>query len=284
MMALRKPMALAALLLPSALAAQLTITVSPIANVVQAGSTLKFTASVPKSSAASTTYALRCSEPAAGCGYPASSPSTVIDHANLQTLTFDSYTVPSSVKPGASLCFEVYVPGKTMTSYGKTLRIGKAIVIASACKQVSAPNITERDASKAPGDAVAAPAMPPSIPSSRTRTASSGGARSTATARSSAGGLPDLVITFEKGPVARWIVRNVGTANAPATSVEFRRLGVSGSKSHSVGGLAPGGSAVITVTPELDTYLVNSTADVDPSATIVELDETNNRWATATSR
>jgi subtilase family serine protease len=66
--------------------------------------------------------------------------------------------------------------------------------------------------------------------------------------------------------------------------VEFRRLGVTGSKSRYVGGLAPGASAIITVTPELDSYLVNSTADVDPSAKIVELDETNNRWSSATRR
>jgi subtilase family serine protease len=59
---------------------------------------------------------------------------------------------------------------------------------------------------------------------------------------------------------------------------------VTGSTSRYVGGLAPGASAAITVTPELDTYLVNSTADVDPSFEIKELDETNNRWASVESR
>jgi hypothetical protein len=274
MMALREPMALAALLIPSALAAQLTITVSPSSNVVQPGATLKFRATVPKSTSPWKSYVLSCSEPATGCGYPRAHPSTVAELGKAHVLTFESYTVPSSLKPGATLCFGVYTLGWHL----------KPVVVASACRQVSAPYVAADDAAKAATTASATPAISPRGSTQRTRTASSGGARSATTARTTVGALPDLVITFEKGPVARWIVLNVGTANAAATSVEFRRLGVSGSKSHSVGGLAPGASAVITVTPELDIYLVNSTADVDPSATIVELDETNNRWASATSR
>ncbi|HSJ63027.1 MAG TPA: CARDB domain-containing protein [Gemmatimonadaceae bacterium] len=274
MMALRKAMALAGLLLPSALAAQLTITVSPSSNVVQPGATLKFTATVPKSTSPWKAYWLTCSEPAIGCGYPRAYPSTVAELGPKQVLTFESYTVSSALKPGTMLCFGVNTTGWHL----------KPVVVASACRQVSAPDVAADDATKAATTVSATPAISARGSTSRTRSASSGGARSTATARSSAGGLPDLVITFEKGPVAQWIVRNIGTANAPATSVEFRRLGVSGSTSHAVGGLAPGASAVITVTPQLDVYLVNSTADVDPSATIVELDETNNRWVSATSR
>jgi hypothetical protein len=284
-MAVRKLSVLVTLLVPTASAAQLIIAVSPSANIVHAGSTLKFTAYVPPSSTPVKTYALRCTEPATGCGYSVSYPSTVSDFANKQFLTFASYTVPSSLKPGVALCFEVFRPGKSVKSpYGATITVWKDVVVASACKQVTAPDITARDASKASGVALATPAIAPSSPSLGSRTASSGGARAMTTARSTAGSLPDLVITFEKGPVARWIVRNVGTSNAPATSVEFRRLGVTGSTSRYVGGLAPGASAAITVTPELDIYLVNATADVDPSSKVQELDETNNRWASVESR
>jgi hypothetical protein len=213
-------------------------------------------------------------EPAIGCGYATAHPSTVAALGKAHVLTFEDYVVPSSLKPGATLCFGVYTMGWHL----------KPVVVASACKQVSAPDIAADDAAKAATSASATSGISPRGSTPRTITASSGGARSTTTARSTAGALPDLVLTFEKGPVARWIVLNAGTANAPATSVVFKRLGVSGSKSHSVGGLAPGASAVITVTPELDVYLVNSTADVDPAGTIVELNETNNRWTSATSR
>lgn len=285
MMAVTTPSVLVMLLLPMASAAQLMIAVTPNASIVHAGSTLKFTAYVPKSSTPLKIYAMRCTEPATGCGYSASYPSTVSDFANNQFLTFESYTVPSSLKPGAALCFEVFRPGKFVKGpYGGTITLRKDVVVASACKQLSVPDIVARDASKAGNAAIATPAISASAPTSRARTAAPSGARATTTARSTVGDLPDLVITFEKAPVAKWIVRNAGASTAPATSVQFRRLGVTGSKSSYVGGLAPGASVEIIVTPELDIYLVNSTADVDPSSEIQELDETNNRWASVTSR
>lgn len=274
MMASTLPLASAVMLLPSILAAQLTITVSPSSNVVQAGSTLKFTATVPKSTAPWTAYSLRCSEPVKGCGYSETHPATVAELGSKHVLTFKAYTVPSELKPGTALCFGVYTMGWAL----------KPVAVANACKQVSAPDIAADDAAKVGSTASAAIAIAPRGATAPTRTASSGGARETGMARSTAGALPDLVITFESAPVARWIVRNVGTANAPSTTVEFRRLGVSGSKSYSVGALAPGATAVITGTPELDIYLVNSTADVDPSSKVQELDETNNRWTSAQSR
>lgn len=268
----------------AAIGQSLTITVAPDPNSVQPGSILSFSAVVPKVADAEETYALWCTEPSK-CGHETQSPTKVTTTALVkQTLTFASYTVPSWMKPGTQLCFTVGVPGVYVKNpYGsEPMKVKSPKIVASSCRQVAAPMVTAQGATTAGATSQATSTSRLAIPGGRKATAR--GASLTTTARSTVGGLPDLIVSYEPAPVARWIVRNIGSAKSVPTHLKFERLNMPGSQFKYVTWLMPGDSAIIAVTPDLDAYLVNSTLTVDPDAKIKELDETNNRWTSASSR
>ncbi|HJR64480.1 MAG TPA: CARDB domain-containing protein [Gemmatimonadaceae bacterium] len=278
--------AFGAILAPATLVAQLTIKSAPDPERVDPGSTLSFAAIVPKPSSSSKSYELRCTTMACK-SYSSTKAKHVAEVAGLQQLSFTSFTVPSSADAGTPLCFEVYLPGVHLNNpYGDgVISPVPDHVAASACATVSTPFINAAASGKASaGVSAAGQASPPLRGAPRTASGSYSESRAPSVARSELGKSPDLVITFVNTPVARWTVRNIGTAASPATRVEFTRLGVAETQSKYVGNLAPGQSLEITVTPELDMYLVNSTATVDPDEKVGEADETNNRWASKDSR
>jgi hypothetical protein len=277
--------ALLVALSPAVLLGQfLTISASPDPKDVRPGSVLSFTAVVPKVGSPQQDYALWCTEPKP-CSYPQQKPGKVTANSLFEvTLTFGNYTIPSWMKPGTKLCFVLGVPGlyKQMPYGDEPLELRAPKPLATSCTQLAALEATAKDAAKAAATAQSSAAPRLALPGGRTATSS--GANLTSVARTDIGALPDLVITYEKTPMARWIVRNIGTAKSTPTHVKFERLNVPESKFTYVKSLAPGDSAVIMVTPDLDIYLVNSFATVDPSSQIKESDETNNQWTSAASR
>ena len=269
-------------------ATTLTVTVMPQPERVEIGrSKLTFSARAPRRglnlktgtmSQANYRVSVRCGEHQCYSSEPVVTPE---GSSEFVTIAFNgTFSVPSNVAAGTQICAALEAGGFSAWSgkYGYS-------EMTHVCRTALNPPVIA-SGSRAP---MAVSGVTPAIPRGGSAQA---GARppAQATARASGSALrvplqqrPDLQLTYDAAPVARWLVRNVGVSMSPATSLKFARAGVS-PRLVPVPKIAPGSWAEFVVTPELDQYLVNSTAMVDPEKQVIELSETNNEWKSATSR
>lgn len=191
-----------------------------------------------------------------------------------------TFTVPSHVAAGTDVCANL------QSAVVNLLKSGFSFATeAQECRTA----LHAAAAAIAGGASGSAAAGDPSLSSApRVRA----GVQPRAQARASAGSgslrlpsgmRPDLVLTYEAKPVARWLVRNIGASKSPATSLRLLRSNV-GQRVLPVAAIVPGSYVAIDVTPELDQYLVNSTGMVDPEKQVDELNESNNEWTSASTR
>jgi hypothetical protein len=206
-------------------------------------------------------------------------PAGVSDYADV---TFGgSYPVPSSMKPGDELCSVLQVRGPNLMKPGYGFSQVTAVCRTVASPAVAATGGAALPATTQPGalhPAGATQVRAGSQPAGRASNAPDAAARLALNAS-----LPDLEISFENAPVARWLVRNRGQSISPATSVRFVR-GSSSIRLMPVPQIFPGNAAGIVVLPELDQFLVNASAMVDPEEQIKESSEDNNTWMSSTGR
>lgn len=249
---------------PAAAQAGLYITVSPNPNKIEAGvSALTFSVPVNPVQCAG-----KCSFRVEGQANTSAFTTEWLSEANDVTLTFaKSYTVPASAGVGDKLCFSLRL-NQTLLN-----RFSNSKVVATECRTVSTPLVT---ASTQPAPtAVAAP------PTGTSRASATDPPR-TAVRRVPLPP-PDLTIAYEKAPVAKWIVRNIGQGPAPATVLRLSRDGLPNTNI-TIAALVAGATFEVVVTPELDAYLVNASATVDPDNQVQESNEANNTWQSSQSR
>lgn len=201
------------------------------------------------------------------------------------TIAFSGeFTVPSSVAAGTQVCAALESGG-----YNFWKGTYEYSHVTEVCRTALNPPVTATSFSAPVSGAGADAAVTRASPrGGQARADVQPAARAPARAAGTAFTLPehlrpDLVLSYEKTPLARWIVRNAGPTQSPATTLRLLRNNA-GERSLPVPKIAPGSYAVFEVTPELDQYLVNSTAMVDPGQQVAELNETNNEWKSAMSR
>jgi len=192
-----------------------------------------------------------------------------------------TYQVPSSMKPGEELCSVLQVRGPNLMKPGYGFSQVTAVCHTVVAPAIAATGGAALPATTQPGalhPAGATRVRAGSQPAGRASNAPDAGAR-----LALSGNLPDLEIGFESAPVARWLVRNRGQSISPATSVRFVR-GSSSIRLVPVPQIFPGNAAGIVVVPELDQFLVNASATVDPEEQIKESSEDNNTWMSSSGR
>lgn len=271
---------------------ELTVTVSPKPDRVEIGtSKLTFSARARRQTLslktrtyvqASYLVSVRCGEQECYTSKPVVTPEGSSPYV---TIAFSGeFTVPSNVAAGTQVCAALESGGYNLWkgTYGYS-------PVTQVCRTAVNPPVTATSYS-APVSGAGAEAVVTRV-SPRGGQAQAGvqpAARAPARAAATALTLPehllpDLVLSYEKTPVAQWVVRNAGPSQSPATSLRLLRNNV-GERLLAVPKIAPGSWVAFEVTPELDQYLVNSSAMVDPQEQVAELNEANNEWKSATAR
>lgn len=275
--------ALASTLVAPVLHAQLQLRISPDPKRIEPGTTLNFGAKVglPVPGLPSGPHTLKGCTALNGAHcvneFWSADPSSAAAQTNHVALAFPAYVVPGTVRSGDQLCF--LLQQNLKPPYGSKPMV---IPVGSTCVKVSVLNAV---AGNTPGKvASVSPAGQNTSAGSAGRGPPTAAAAAPQTPVRTPGFYVDLTVQFEKAPVAKWIVRNVGTAASPATIMRLARVGVAGYKDIAIQGLKPSQSLVVVVTPELDGFLVNSSATIDPLGTVTESSKTNNVWQSFQSR
>lgn len=297
-----------ALVAPMPASAQLTITAAPLPTQVRPGTALIFSGQVLQSKASllymrvgrcfkiiyRTTYhdGTPLPECLSSSWHTEAITVAYLPHPQAATISFsDTYIVPNTAAPGDSLCFSLE---QSTSGAPTTFKAGFPV-----CRIVTALPLSRQRTPVA----TAVPAIPPGSgspggagdrvaqPAPRRTTAAAGTSSGPARATRAGGPLgvprapqhPDLTVTFEKAPWAKWVIRNDGGAASTPTTFQLSRAGVP-EKVIQIPALAPGTVHEIVVTPGLDAYLVNAWGVVDPKNFVVESNEANNTWKSAESR
>lgn len=267
--------------------AHLAVNVSPDPNRVDAGlSKLTFSAIVPAMDP-DLFHVLVCRGPTVtdACW---STANAKVDGKGEKYMTIvfpAAYAVPSTAAAGDELCS---ILRQRMAGLSGIEKYGLSPYtrLATECQRVSVPNLrADAGAPNRASAVIAAPGQPQPARRASAAVRPPGSARVSpgAAERGTGGMLPDLSISFTKAPVAKWVVRNTGQAPSPPTVVRFARVSVP-EADRPVPALAPGALYEILVTPDLDVYLVNATATVDPDRQVKEGVEWNNEWKSSESR
>ena len=296
----------ATLLSPIPARGQLVITAAPVPSQVRPGTALVFSGAVLQSQTplmyvrvmnCTVTY----SGPYKNSPFPVClrlswvSEAVTVDYvpypAKVSVGFSDTFIVPATAQPGDSLCFSFEESQHKNYGFDKrdlpTCRIVTATPLTPHRGPVAAIQPARRGGTRSRDstvERVAKPAPAGTRPAVTTRRGSVRAAR--------AGPVPpgartppraDLLITFEKAPWAKWIIRNDGQRASAPTQFVLSRAAVP-DKVIQVPALAGGATHEVLVTPALDIYLVNAWAVIDPKNFVSESDETNNGWKSVDSR
>ena len=195
-------------------------------------------------------------------------------------MAFGVFTVQSSVAPGTEVCAHL----QSLRHVNKLSGPYEYSTDAEQCRTALRPAAATL-AGAAPASGAGKPKLT-NLPAVRAEVRPQARAEARAapgSLRLPASTLPDLVVEYEATPVARWLVKNLGPSPSPSTSLRMTRVNA-GEQVLTVPPIKANSFFEIEVTPELDQYLVNSSAFVDPDGIVKELNEDNNEWQSAWSR